>query len=75
MILNLKLAHQSLCMTVQFMMVHHHTKFGYKWLVIQKLYHPDKYSQIFQTFTVFLTLNTAIQSVSKTLTYDAVPSD
>ena len=56
-----KYTNQSLHKTLPLMMMHHHTKPGYKNVWWFRRYCLDKHSLTFWTFTVTLTLNTAIQ--------------
>ena len=76
MTFTLKLAHKSFCMTLCLMMIHHHGKFGHKKVQWFRRYRLDKHSCTFWTFSMTLTLNTAIQIFSQdTLANGDVPSN
>ena len=75
--LTLKIANQSVCMTLRLTMKHHN-KFGsqYVWQVNRSLFILDKHSLTFWTYTVPLTLNAVILFFfsKDTLVYDDVSS-
>ena len=62
--LNWKTPNQSSCMTLRPMMLHHHTRFGYRSRKVRQLwrYRPDEHSLEFWTFSVTLILTTTEQS-------------
>ena len=69
--MSLMIVKKKICLTHHVMIIHHHTRFGKKWLSgsedisrtrsdTWRKYHQDKHSQTFWTFAVTLTLNAVI---------------